>query len=146
MSRNQGLNAGPIGYIDGVTISTSGFATLVSVGNYGHKATNCPYIYGLNMIPVNERFEAVSTSCKGGQKTTNCVRINYSRRIVAFFKVHHLTKNMSVEQIISEYPDRGKELLNNASWLLKWETVLSTHHVKISSKYLNKCHANQQRN
>ena len=36
-----------------------------------------------------------------------------------FFKVHHLIKNMRVERMISKYPERKKELLDYASWLLK---------------------------
>ena len=36
----------------------------------------------------------------------------------SFFKVHHLTKNMRVERMISRHPEREKELLDYASWLL----------------------------
>ena len=36
-----------------------------------------------------------------------------------YFKIHHLTKNMRVERMISRHPEREKELLDYASWLLK---------------------------
>ena len=38
-----------------------------------------------------------------------------------FFKVHHLTKKMRVERMISRHPEREKELLDYVFWLLKLE-------------------------